>query len=156
MGILYLIFCIKEPQVAATESENKPNETTKNGIDNPSFDTTDGRTASQNNGTESKPNGTVTVEKKKNFLVEFFDITLAIDCIKVVFKKRENNQRLILFMLIGGYFTFLAPYMGEGDLNYYYVRRKLNWEGDQFSFYSSYSTGIILVGKLVYRECRFD
>ena len=141
LGILYIIFVLKEVKVE-TKSVIKEE---KLGVDNPTFvngSTMDIAKKEVNNKVEVLP------LPNKGFLREFFDPTLALALIDVVFKKRDGLARTLLLLIIGCNIVFLAS-LGENDLTYLYTRLKLNWEGVQFSLHITYSTVIALFGTLL-------
>ena len=117
LGIFYILFILKEVKVNKEEAITNGHNT--NGKDNPAF-TSDGDT----NVNSSRPtNGMQVAEStpKKNICAEFFDLTLAIDLFKVFLKKRENNKRMVLYLLVACYFTFYAS-LGENDFVYLFTR----------------------------------
>lgn len=158
IGIVWCVIGIDEVKVKPSQDEKEngdSNELTtksKNGLENPAF-VTDGNdvnlaSANNNNSGANGKSETSKVAVKKNFLVEFFDPTLALACIAVFTKERQNRGRLILFLLIGAYFIGIAPAFGEGDYIYLFARKKLNWEGVKFSHFITYNTFAVLVGKI--------
>lgn len=119
LGIFYIVFILKEVKV--TKQEAVTNGHSVNGKDNPAF-TSDTDTNISNS---SYPTNSMQVAEdpapKKNICAEFFDLALTIDMFKVFLKKRENNKKLVLYLLICCYFTFYAS-LGENDFIYLYTR----------------------------------
>lgn len=54
---------------------------------------------------------------RRNCLVEFFNPIVAIDCIRVILRKRENNGRMIVAILLIMYFIATGPAFG---INYFF------------------------------------
>lgn len=40
-------------------------------------------------------------------------------------------------------------YLGESPNEYLFTRQKLNWEGEQYTFLSSYSSGVSFIGTTI-------
>lgn len=113
LGILYIIFVLKEVKVApqAIIDENQNTQ----GIENPAFV---GEVAKQTAITAvTKADEATTEITKKGFFREFFDPILVYESIEVVFKKREGNLRTLVFLVLICNFVFLA-FLGENDLTY--------------------------------------
>ncbi|CAO1411836.1 unnamed protein product [Diamesa hyperborea] len=141
LGILYIIFVLKEVKVEIKSDKKEE----KSGVDNPTF--VNGSTMDIAKK-EVVNKGEVAPLPDKGFIREFFDPTLALALIDVVFKKRDGLARTLLLLIIGCNIVFLAS-LGENDLTYLYTRLKLNWDGIQFSLHITYSTVIALFGTLL-------
>ncbi|XP_059607866.1 probable peptidoglycan muropeptide transporter SLC46 [Phlebotomus argentipes] len=128
VGIVYALIFIKEVPAPRDQEEQKGDTNGTNGVN-------------LENGQEAK-----TPEKKKNALLEFFDPTLLKDCIKVLTQKREGNKQILIILLIGAYFTFLGPPLGETDFIYPFARKKFNWQAVEYALFLTYSTFIALLG----------
>ena len=50
--------------------------------------------------------------EKKHFLVEFFNPTLALACIEVVRKKREQNKHILIWFLVVSYIIIAGTVQG--------------------------------------------
>lgn len=145
-GILYIVFVLKEVKVAPTKSEEQKKDA--GGLENPGFvvekeiidKTTSAITIQRVEKTEEV--------KKVGFFREFFDLTLALSLVEVVFKKREGNLRKLLFLVLLCNIVFLAS-LGENDLTYLYTRLKINWSGVEFALHITYGTAIALIGTLL-------
>jgi hypothetical protein len=87
-------------------------------------------------------------EESKGFFREFFDLTLTLQLVDVIIKKRPGNLRALVWLVLACNIIFLAS-LGESDLTYLYTRLKLNWDGVQFSLHLTYATFIALVGTLL-------
>ncbi|XP_037949860.1 uncharacterized protein LOC119681028 [Teleopsis dalmanni] len=167
VAILYIIFFLEEVKPATSENKTvtdaPPPLPTQappalQGAENLAYETTNleiGKTNNielvpRNQGSTTAP---VRVPEppvvKRSFLSEFFDPTLAIDCIRFPFIKRENNGRMLLILLIFAYFLTLGPASGENDYWFRYVVKKLNWNGNDYSFYFTFSSAAALVGTFI-------
>lgn len=148
LGILYIIFIIQEVKVAPATSDANTNgqKITSEGIENPAF-VTDGNQLPMTQIT-NKVNEATSEVTKKGFFREFFDPTLVLESIEVVFKKRDGNLRTVVFLVLLCNFVFLAS-LGESDLTYLYTRLKINWAGVQFSLHLTYGTAVALGGTLL-------
>lgn len=144
LGILYIVFVLQEVGVKKREPPSDINNEVQKGMENPAF-VTDG-TEMTNRHTNAL--ATTEVLEEKGFLREFFDPTLALELVDVVFKKREGNLRMMVLLVLLCNIVFLAS-LGENDLTYLYTRLKLNWDGVQFSLHITYSTVVALVGTLL-------
>lgn len=141
LGILYIIFVLKEvvvaPQPPAVTDENQNSQTVEGGIENPAFVGEVGKSAATS---AAKKVDEATAEvTKKGFFREFFDPTLAMELVEVVFKKRDGNLRLMVFLILLCNFVFVAS-LGENDLAYLYTRLKINWSGVEFVLHITYGT----------------
>jgi hypothetical protein len=94
----------------------------------------------------------------KNFCLEFFDPTYAIQCITVVMKKRENVLKSLLIFLLVSYFLSYSAAVGEDNVLPNSQRIMLNWDVVENAYNNSYrifcgTIGIIImtgvVGKLL-------
>lgn len=146
LGILYIVFVLQEVKVApAVCDENENIEKVVGGIENPAFVGESNQVAIQ--GT-NKVDAVASEVVKKGFFREFFDITLALELVEVVFKKREGNLRKLIFLVLLCNIVFLA-FLGESDLTYLYTRLKINWSGVEFVLHLTYGTVVALVGTLL-------
>jgi hypothetical protein len=151
IGILYIIFVLQEVQVKSTitktDAAENEKQTTSFGHENPAF------VGDNNKGMSSAKNekNTIVVTSEttsRGFLREFFDLTLTLQLVDVIIKKRPGNLRTLVWLVLACNVIFLAS-LGESDLTYLYTRLKLNWDGVQFSFHLTYGTVIALVGTLI-------
>ncbi|XP_062123390.1 uncharacterized protein LOC133836818 [Drosophila sulfurigaster albostrigata] len=67
------------------------------------------------------------IELRCNVLREFFDPTLVVELVKLPFKRRENNERLILLLLMLCYILFSGPEAGEAEYMDMYSDKKPVW-----------------------------
>ncbi|XP_070502367.1 lysosomal proton-coupled steroid conjugate and bile acid symporter SLC46A3-like [Chironomus tepperi] len=149
IGILYIIFILEEVKAIAPNTIN--NEQQVNGHENPTF-------VNDNNNvdapvdtikTKADAEDTTTAElTKKGFLREFFDPTLALALIDVIFKRRDGNLRNLIWLVIICNIAFLAS-LGESDLTYLYTRLKINWDGIKFTLHLTYGTLMALLGTML-------
>ena len=122
-----------------------------NGQENPTFvnDNNNADAPVDSTKTKSDVEDTTTAElMKKGFLREFFDPTLVLALIDVIFKRRDGNLRNLVWLVIICNIAFLAS-LGENDFTYLYTRLKINWEGGNFSLHLGYSTLMALIGFLL-------
>lgn len=149
IGILYIIFILQEVKVAAPNNSN--NEHQLSGQENPTFVNDNNNVDAPVDNTKTKNNveDTTTAElMKKGFLREFFDPTLVLALIDVIFKRRDGNLRILVWIVIICNIAFLAS-LGENDLTYLYTRLKINWDGVKYSLHLTYSTLMALLGTLL-------
>lgn len=145
IGILYIIFVLQEVKVAPAPPPAIGDKSAVGGIENPAFV----KETSQAVNTVAARAGDVVPEVvDRGFFREFFDPTLTLALIEVVFKKREGKLRLLLWLVLVCNIVFLAS-LGENDLIYLYTRLKVNWSGSDFVFYLTYSTFLALAGTLL-------
>lgn len=145
MGILYIIFVLQEVKVASTVNENNNKV---DGIGNPAFVVEREVIDKETSSITIKRNETEVEVAKVGFFREFFDPTLALSLVEVVFKKREGNLRKLLFLVLICNIVFLAS-LGENDLTYLYTRLKINWSGNEYALHITYGTTVALVGTLL-------
>lgn len=148
LGILYIMFVLQEVKVApeVTDENKNQQKSSSDGIENPAFvaDINQMAIAQMTN----KVDETTSEITKKGFFKEFFDPTLALELVEVVFKKREGNLRNLVFLVLLCNFVFLAS-LGESDLTYLYTRLKINWSGVEFALHITYGTAVALAGTLL-------
>ena len=65
-------------------------------------------------------------EKKK-----LFDLQNVFGSFKVLFKPRPNNLRPVLIFLFLGFQMFMVGIGGVHNIDYFYLRKKFEWEGDR-------------------------
>lgn len=168
IALLYVIFFIKEIKpssaavVAATPPplpHQAPPAMLTQGTENPAYEVTNLEEISshqhKNVSFELAPNGTdiVTVAPtpmepdNRNFCVRFFDPTLVVDYVKFPIKKRSNRGRMLLIFLILAYMFTVGPGLGENDFWNRFAFKKLNWNGNDFSIYSTVNSALALAGK---------
>jgi hypothetical protein len=145
-GIVYIIFVLQEVKVAPEALDVNENQPKMGGIENPAFVGEDNQMPTR--AISDKVNESTAVITKKGFFREFFDPTLAMELVEVVFKKREGSQRKLLFLILLCNIVFLAS-LGENDLTYLYTRLKINWSGVEFVLHLTYGTVVALVGTLL-------
>lgn len=149
LGILYLMFVLKEPK-QKVETIELPT-----GVDNLAF-TSDTNGHTQNAHTEhSNGNGSgapaapAAPTKQKHFLLEFFNPIVAIQCLEVLTRKRENWGRALICLVLVMYFIALGPEFGEAPNGYNFTRIQLNWDGILYSTFATYGTFVSLIGTIV-------
>lgn len=146
LGILYIIFILKEVQNKPAAPEN---EKQTSGLENPAFVGDNNNSMSPQQQLQlSAKNDTTNEIAKVGFFREFFDITLTLQLVEVITKKRPGNLRIVIWLVLACNIIFLAS-LGESDLTYLYTRLKLNWDGVQFSLHLTYGTLMALLGTLL-------
>lgn len=103
-GIFYIIFGMKE-------IERKPTIELK-GVDNPTFQNGNETVLPEENGT-TRDNDHPVEKKSKGFLRDFFDPTVAIQCINVITKKRKNGEQTVIIFLIVLHFISIGVAQGN-------------------------------------------
>lgn len=147
-GILYLLFVLKEPK-------QKRDAIELSGVDNPTFtsDTNghsqDTRTEHTNGNGTSVPSTGAAPAKEKNCLLEFFNPIVAIQCVQVITRKRENGGRATICLVLVMYFIAMGPAFGEEANAYNFTRIQLNWDGILYSTFATYGTILTLIGTIV-------
>lgn len=114
IGIFYIIFVLKEVTREKTANGDVA------GIDNPGFENTRETSDGDNilhirenkNGTENNLH-VAEKEKKTNWLVDFFNPIVAVQCMKVIMRKRENQGRATIILLFFMYFIAIGPAFGK-------------------------------------------
>lgn len=173
MAILYVIFVLKEPQSRSAVPPPLPNQPPPclhtQGSDNPAYEVSNLGEISlshKNVSFELSANGSdvqVSVApppmlpSKKNCLAQFFDPTLVVDYVKFPLKKRVNRGRLLLAFAILAYLLIVIQVMGEAELVPRFTFRKLNWNGNDYSLYLTFSSLTGMGGKfLICIKCEND
>uniref|UniRef100_A0A1A9WT06 Major facilitator superfamily (MFS) profile domain-containing protein n=1 Tax=Glossina brevipalpis TaxID=37001 RepID=A0A1A9WT06_9MUSC len=164
VALIYVIFVIKElkplskPQeaiasISATVSQQKPTDNIRNeftNVDNVQFTNVDNVPKAKNIQNEVNPHNIEKSSKSKVFwLKDFFDPTLVLDYIRFPCIKRPNNGRLILILLIFSYICIVGPVSGETDFWNRFTFLQLNWNGNDYSIYSTFSSALALVGTFI-------
>ncbi|XP_039955232.1 uncharacterized protein LOC120771347 isoform X1 [Bactrocera tryoni] len=174
IAILYIIFFIKEVQPAPKTVEKTPEDIPpplpaqgppplRVGADNLAYEHTGTdevdrvKNVSFELNSRLEPsdksaqlsNADAATPARRSFLREFFDPTLVLDCLKFPLVKRPNHGRMLLILLITAYFLTLGPVSGENDYWYRYTLIKLNWNGNDFSFFFTFSSAAALVGTFI-------
>lgn len=73
----------------------------------------------------------------------------ALKVLSVPFKKRENNGRLKLILLLGAYVCVLAPFIGEFKVIFMYLRYHLKWDMGDYGAFSSYNALVAVAGTFI-------
>lgn len=145
IGVFYIIFILKEVK-------REKHATDQIGVDNQGFETTNDGVLHIRETQNS--NGTHTMEleeqpKKTNFLVDFFNPIVVVQCAEVIMRKRENQGRATVILLFVMYFVAIGPAFGEEPNEYNFTRIQLNWDGILYSAFATYGNVISLVGTIV-------
>ncbi|XP_013101126.2 uncharacterized protein LOC106082914 [Stomoxys calcitrans] len=158
IALLYVIFIIKELKPLPSKTDNNENQAKSpaTGADNPAYDVTQlddlqttPRSVSFNNSSGIIEPTTPAVPEKRNFFKDFFDPTLVVDYVKFPLKKRPNRGRMLLLFLMMGYMFTIGPGLGENDFWNRFTFRKLNWNGNDFSVYSTATAAMVLAGTFI-------
>jgi hypothetical protein len=64
----------------------------------------------------------------------------------VTFKKRPGKNRRYLFILMAIMVLQIIPFYGEFTIAFLYVRKRFQWEVEEYSQYSSIVSAIGIVG----------
>ncbi|XP_061398011.1 uncharacterized protein LOC133333733, partial [Musca vetustissima] len=152
-GLLYVIFRIKELKPLASKTDTT-DATPTTGTENPAYEVTqleDLPTAPRrnNNGIDTVDKSPTSKPEKRNALLDFFDPTLVVDYVKFAFKKRPNRGRMLLLLLIMAVMFIVGPGVGEGEFWKSFTFKKLNWNGDDYSAYSTFNSALTVVGTLI-------
>ncbi|KAM7346778.1 solute carrier family 46 member 2 isoform 2-T2 [Cochliomyia hominivorax] len=168
IALLYVIFVIKELKPSEKPAEllppplpaQAPPRQLTQGQENLAYEVTnleDLHHSPKNVSFEVNANGsdvvtvapTPIVQKNKSWLIKFFDPTLVVDYVKFPLKKRSNHGRMLLFFLILAYMFNIGPALGEGDFWNRFAFKKLNWNGNDFSIYTTITSALALAGTLI-------
>lgn len=143
-GLLYGIFVLKEV-------DHKNATTEKNGIDNPGFDNANSDATAQVRSSQNGHHGPSAnpPEEKKNFFVDFFNPTVAVQCLNVIMRKRKNQGRAVILLLFFIYFMTVGPAFGEEPNEYNFVRIKLNWDGTAYGNFISFGSLVSVIGSFI-------
>lgn len=146
-----MIFCLKE-----VERPNKKEEVelSPSGVDNPAFDNNVERNVqvreTQNaNGHREMTISVAEPKKQPNCLLDFFNPIVAVECIKVLMRKRENQGRATIILLFVMYFIAIGPSFGEEPNEYNFTRIALNWDGVVYSTFATYGNATSLIGTII-------
>lgn len=82
-------------------------------------------------------------------IVDFFNPIVAVQCVQVIMRKRENQGRAIVILLFVMYFIAIGPAFGEEPNEYNFTRLQLNWGGIPYSTFATYGNALSLVGTVV-------
>lgn len=141
-SILYGIFVLKEVEPKASAEK-------QDGIDNPGFDNATSDAAAEARGIQDDRGAKLAPEqKKKNAFLDFFNPIVVVQCIQLITRKREIRGRAVIIILFVISFLFVAL-SGEYQLEYDYVRIKLNWEGSMHGYSSSFGFFTALIGSYI-------
>lgn len=90
-----------------------------------------------------------TVKESKNACLEFFDLRLAVQCIRTFLKKRDYGARPILILLMVMHFLTHGTTLGESQNIFLYQRVVLNWDIDTNTYHNVFSIVMGLLGTLL-------
>lgn len=111
-GVLYVIFCLKE-----VERPKKDEIELSPGVDNPGFENVERnlqlRETQNTNGHREMSISISEPKNQPNCLLDFFNPVVAVECVKVLMRKRENKGRATVILLFAMYFIAIGPSFGE-------------------------------------------
>ncbi|XP_061398514.1 uncharacterized protein LOC133334242, partial [Musca vetustissima] len=154
IGLLYIIFIIKELKPLATKTDTT-DASPKSGTENPAYEVTqleDLPTAPRHKNNviiDTVDKSPTSKPAKRNALLDFFDPTLVVDYVKFPFKKRPNRGRMLLLLLIMAEICIIGPAVGEGEFWKSFTFKKLNWNGNDYSVYAAFNSALTVVGTLI-------
>ncbi|XP_062125984.1 uncharacterized protein LOC133838774 [Drosophila sulfurigaster albostrigata] len=126
-ALLYIILFIKEPKSNESVSE----------VNDSAGDIQLTNLGENVTNIESSPD-----PPRRNVLKEFFDPMLAIELFKLPFKRRPNNDRLILLLLILCYFLTAGPEKRETNYMDFHILNRLDWDENSQHFYRLMKVGM--------------
>lgn len=149
IGVFYILFVLKE-----VKREKKDEIELSPGVDNPAFDNAERHlhlreTQNSNGNRELAATMAEAPAKKPNCLLDFFNPIVAVECFKVLLRKRENQGRATVILLFVMYFIAVGPAFGEEPNEYNFTRIALNWDGVVYSTYATYGNATSLVGTVI-------
>lgn len=124
------------------------------GVDNPAFDNAERHlrlreTQNANGNREITLTMAEPPKKEPNCLIDFFNPIVALECVKVLMRKRENQGRATVILLFFMYFIAIGPAFGEEPNEYNFTRIALNWDGIAYSTYATYGNATSLIGTII-------
>lgn len=147
-GVLYVIFCLKE-----VERPKKDEIELTPGVDNPAFENAERnlqlRENQNANGHHDMTNPASDAKTPPNCLLDFFNPVVAVECVKVLMRKRENQGRATVILLFVMYFIAIGPSFGEEPNEYNFTRIALNWDGVVYSTFATYGNATSLIGTII-------
>jgi len=149
LGVFYILFVLKE-----VKREKKEEIEMSPGVDNPAFDNAERHlhlreTQNANGNREITLTMAEPPKNQPNCLLDFFNPIVALECIKVLMRKRENQGRAAVILLFLMYFIAIGPAFGEEPNEYNFTRIALNWDGIAYSTYATYGNATSLIGTII-------
>lgn len=149
IGVFYILFVLKE-----VKREKKEEIEMSPGVDNPGFDNAERHlhlreTQNANGNRELTLTMADPPKNQPNCLLDFFNPVVALECIKVLMRKRENQGRATVILLFVMYFIAVGPAFGEEPNEYNFTRIALNWDGITYSTYATYGNATSLIGTII-------
>lgn len=147
MGVLYIIFILKEVK---RKTKNEHVELRKfGGVDNPAFANEAQMNAPESRITNTHAPAEAVAKKKRNFVYEFFNPIVAVQCYRFVMKKRQNQGQAFLVFLLIMYLVAIGTGFGEDTNEYIFGRIRLNWAGEEYAAFTAYGIFLSLVGTML-------
>ena len=69
------------------------------------------------------------------------------DAFKAVFKKRKDDRRLYLLLLIAIMVSNYVSFFGERNVRYLYVRKRYGWQVTEYSLFNTFQSSLSLICK---------
>lgn len=159
IAILYIIFFIKEIKPEPKKSEETlDNPLEGHAADNMAYERTNLDELPVNKNVNFQLTPQLEPPKvepppvpvvRRSLLKELFDPTLVMECIRFPLIKRKNKGRLLLILLILAFFLTVGPGAAENDYWYRFTLKKLNWNGNDFSIFSTISGLAAVLGTFI-------
>lgn len=107
LGIVYLIFVLREPK------KHPKKDVQVDGVDNPAFEKSKGEPI---DGINTNGRETLQMDEPqrpvKSCLLDFFNPIVAVECVRLIVKKRPHNARRIVLLLL---FLYLIVQASSGE-----------------------------------------
>lgn len=149
LGVFYILFVLKEVK---RDTKKEEIELTP-GVDNPAFDNAERNVHVQTQTVNGNREVTLTMsdpkKAKSNCFLDFFNPIVAVECVKVLMRKRKNQGRATVILLFIMYFIAVGPAFGEEPNEYNFTRIALNWDGITYSTYATYGNATSLIGTII-------
>ncbi|XP_047117297.1 proton-coupled folate transporter-like isoform X4 [Schistocerca piceifrons] len=84
----------------------------------------------------------------RNKKINFFDVGLVRETFFILFKRRENYERLVLCLLMCAFISSAGPPFGETTLAYFFMRQQFGWDEKDATYFFTYSAVISFIGTL--------
>ena len=72
-----------------------------------------------------------------------------IDCLKTIFRKREDKKRLYLLSMMVLIVTHMMATQAEQYCQFLFTKRQFQWELDTFSYYTTLDTVVASLGMML-------
>lgn len=82
-------------------------------------------------------------------LRSLFDTSLAMDTIRTTIKRREKNDRAILFIIISVMGIFILTTLSNGSVIFLYLREKFQWTLEMYTLYGALGNVSWIIGTII-------